>query len=313
MPLDPQVQAFLDEFNAIDPPPLETLTPQEAREMCVAEIEALGTPQAVAEVRDFTVPGPAGEIPVRLYKPESSGDGALPVLVYYHGGGWVVCNLDTHDTLCRQLANAVGCAVVAVDYRLAPEHKYPAATEDSYAATKWVTENAGTFGGDPARVAVGGDSAGGNLAAVVSLMARDRHEPMPVCQILIYPVTDYDLERPSYNENAQGYVLTKSAMRWFWDCYLERDEDGRRPYVSPIRAETLGGLPPALVITSEYDPLRDEGEAYAARLAEAGVPVEHTRYDGMIHPFIRRTAIFDKAKVAQKQVADTLKKAFWPR
>ncbi len=313
MPLDPQVQAFLDEIAALDPPPLETMTPDEAREMCIAEIEALGEPEAVAEVRDFTVPGPGGEVPVRLYKPESAGDEPLPVLVFYHGGGWVVCNLDTHDTLCRQLANAVGCAVVAVDYRLAPEHKYPAAVDDSYAAASWVMENAGTFGGDPARVAVGGDSAGGNLATVVSMMARDRGEPMPVCQILIYPVTDYDLERPSYLENAEGYVLTKAAMRWFFDCYFERDEDGYQPYASPIRAESLVGLPPALVITSEYDPLRDEGEAYAARLKEAGVPVKHTRYDGMIHPFIRRTAIFDKDKLAQKQITETLKKAFWPR
>jgi len=311
VPLDPQVQAFVDELNELDAPPLETLTPDEAREACIAEIEDLGTPEAVAEVRDFSVPGPAGKIPVRLYMPESSGGEALPVLVFFHGGGWVVCNLDTHDTLCRQLANAVGCAVVAVDYRLAPEHKYPAAVEDSYAATKWVMENADTFGGDPARVAVGGDSAGGNLATVVSLMARDRGESTPVCQILIYPVTDYDLERPSYDENAEGYVLTKAVMRWFWDCYLERDEDGYQPYASPIRAETLVGLPPALVITSEYDPLRDEGEAYAARLSESGVPVEQIRYDGMIHPFIRRTAVFDTAKVAQKQVADTLKKVFW--
>ena len=312
MPLDPQVQAFLDELNALDPPPLETLTPEEARQACIAEIEALGTPEAVAKVRNFSVPGPAGEIPVRLYKPESSGGGALPVLVFFHGGGWVVCNLETHDTVCRQLANAVGCAVVAVDYRLAPEHKYPAAAEDSYAATKWVAENAETFGGDPSRVAVGGDSAGGNLATVVCLMARERGAFMPVCQILLYPVVDYNFERPSYHENAEGYVLTESAMRWFWDCYLECDEDGYEPYASPIRAESLVGLPPALVITSEYDPLRDEGEAFAARLGESGVPVEHTRYEGMIHPFIRRTAIFDKAKLAQKQVADTLKKAFWP-
>jgi acetyl esterase len=312
VPLDPQVQTFLDELKALDPPPFETLTPEEARRICIAEIETLGTPQVVAEVRDFSVPGPGGEIPVRLYKPENSDEGALPVLVYFHGGGWVVCNLDTHDTLCRQLANAVGCAVVAVDYRLAPEHKYPAAAEDSYAATKWVAENAQTFGGDPDRVAVGGDSAGGNLATVVSLMARDRGPFMPVCQILLYPVTDHNFDRPSYRENAEGYVLTRSAMDWFWDHYLDCDEDGQQAYASPIRAETLVGLPPALVITSEYDPLRDEGEAYAARLRESGVAVQHTRYQGMIHPFIRRTAIFDKAKVAQKEIADMLKSAFWP-
>ena len=311
MPLDPQVRAFLDEFNALNAPPFETLTPEEAREMAVAEIEVLGMPQAVAEVRDFTVPGPAGKIPVRLYKPENAGDDLFPVFVYYHGGGWVVCDLDTHDMYCRQVANAVGCAVVAVDYRLAPEHKYPAAAEDSYAATKWVAENASTFGGDQARLAVGGDSAGGNLAAAVCLMARDRGRFMPIHQILVYPVIDYDFDRPSYRENAEGYLLTKSAMRWFWECYLERAEDGHQPYASPIRAETLIGLPPALVITSEYDPLRDEGEAFAARLGESGVPVELTRYDGMIHGFIRRTAIFDQAKTAQKQVADTLKEVFY--
>jgi acetyl esterase len=200
--------------------------------------------------------------------------------------------------------------VVSVDYRLAPEHKYPAAVDDAYAATEWVFARAQAIGADRRRVAVGGDSAGGNLAAAVSLMARDRAQFRPAFQVLIYPILDYDLNTASYRENGDGYLLTRDTMRWFWECYLSREEEGREPYASPLRAEDLRGLPPALVITAEYDPLRDEGEAYAGRLREAGVPVTLSRYDGMIHAFFRRTALFDKAKAAMREVGDALRQAF---
>ena len=306
--LDPQVRAFLDELESLDAPPLEALILEEARAAILADAEALGPPEPVAKVEDRTVPGPAGEIPIRVYAPE--GTGPFPVLVYYHGGGWVLGSIPSHDSVCCQIANAAGCLVVSVEYRLAPEHKYPAAVDDAYAATGWVVDSAGEIGADPRRVAVGGDSAGGNLAAAVCLMARDRAAFQPVLQVLIYPITDYNLNTPSYLENAEGYLLTRETMKWFWQCYLEREEDGSQPFASPLRAEDLSGLPAALVITAEYDPLRDEGEAYAARLRDAGVPVTLTRYDGMIHAFIRRTALFDQAKVAMREVSEALKQAW---
>jgi acetyl esterase len=228
-------------------------------------------------------------------------------LVFFHGGGWVVCNIDTHDTLCRSLANAARYIVVSVDYRLAPEHKFPAAVEDCLAATTWVRQAAGEIGVDPDHVVVGGDSAGGNLATVVSLLLRDAGQPLPRFQVLIYPVTDVCLETESYKANGEGYNLTRSMMQWFFDCYLNSAEDAADWRVSPLRARDLRGLPPALVITAEFDPLRDEGEAYAARLEEAGVPVTLTRYDGMIHPFIRRIHRFDQARAAFNQIVAALK------
>jgi acetyl esterase len=311
MAIDPQVQAFLDELNSLHAPPLHTLTPEEARAAVAADAGALGPAEPVARIQDRPVPGPGGEIPVRIYTPQ--GQGPFGVFVYYHGGGWVLGDIATHDNLCCQITNAVNCIVVSVDYRLAPEHKYPAAVDDAYAATRWVFDSAETFAGDPARVAVGGDSAGGNLAAAVCLMARDRAAFQPVLQVLIYPITDYNLNTPSYLENADGYLLTRDTMRWFWQCYLDREEDACQPYACPLRAEDLRGLPSALVITAEYDPLRDEGEAYAARLREAGAPVTLARYEGMIHAFVRRTAQFDKARAAVHEITEALKEAFSPR
>ena len=219
-------------------------------------------------------------------------------------------DLYTHDGVCRSLTNAAGCIVASVDYRLAPESKYPVAAEDSYAALLWIVANAARLGIDPRRVAVGGDSAGGNLSAVVALMARDRKGPALVYQALIYPVTNYDLDTPSYHENATGYVLTREAMRWFWRHYLAREEQGREPLASPLLAPNLTGLPPALVITAACDPLRDEGEAYAARLRDAGVPVTLTRYDGMFHGFVRMTRFLDKARAAVDEIGGSLRKAF---
>jgi acetyl esterase len=308
MPLDPQAQALVDELAKLNLKPIEDSTPEEARESMRSRTAGLGPFADVAAVTEHRVPVAGGEIPVRLYSP--GGAGPHPVLVFYHGGGWVIGDLYTHDGLCRTLTNAAGCVVASVDYRLAPESKYPVAAEDSYAALGWIVANAAQLGVDPRRVAVGGDSAGGNLSAVVALMARDRKGPALVCQALIYPVTNHDLDTPSYHENATGYVLTREAMRWFWRHYLAREEQGKEPLASPLLAPSLAGLPPALVITAECDPLRDEGEAYAARLRDAGVPVTLTRYNGMFHGFLRMTRFLDKARAAVDEVAGTLRKAF---
>jgi acetyl esterase len=308
MALDPQVQAFLDQVAAMNLPPLNTLSVAEAREAAAALSEMHGAPEPVASVDNLGVPGPGGEIPVRVYTPE--GSGPLPVLVYFHGGGWVIGDLETHDALCRTLANALSCAVVSVDYRLAPEHKFPAAAEDAYAATQWVAKNADQIGCDPRRIAVGGDSAGGNLAAVVTLLARDRGGPQLVFQLLICPLTDSSCDTVSCRENAEGYFLTLEMVRWFWNQYLSSDADRGNPYAAPLHAGDMRGLPPAMVLTAEFDPSRDEGEAYADRLRTDGVPVQLKRYDGMIHGFLRMGAMLDQARVAIEEVAANLQAAF---
>jgi acetyl esterase len=254
------------------------------------------------------IPGADGEISVRVYTPE--GTGPFPVLVYYHGGGWVIGNLDAYDPTCRALTNAARCVVVSIEYRLAPEHKFPAAPEDCYAALQWVGANADGINGDPMRIAIGGDSAGGNLTAVVAQMSRDRGGVRPVYQLLVYPVTDHGYDTPSYRENADDYLLTKDAMVWFWNHYLGSESDGNSPLASPLRADNLRDLPPALVITAEFDPLRDEGEAYAAKLRDAGVPVMLTRYDGMIHGFFSLGAVLDQGKNAMAEAAAGLRAAF---
>jgi acetyl esterase len=308
MTLDPQAQRVIEAIAALNLKPTEESTPEEARESLRSRTAALGPVEDVAAVADHRVPVAGGEITVRLYSP--GGRGPHPALVYYHGGGWVIGDLYTHDGLCRSLTNAARCAVLSVDYRLAPEWKYPVPVDDSYAALRWVVANAARLGVDPGRVAVGGDSAGGNLATVMALMARERGGPALVHQVLIYPATDHDLDTPSYGENATGYLLTREGMRWFWNHYLAHEAQGREPYASPLRAPSLAGLPPALVITAEHDPLCDEGEAYAARLRDAGVPVTLTRYTGMIHGFVRMTRILDKARTALDEIAGSLQKAF---
>jgi acetyl esterase len=230
--------------------------------------------------------------------------------VYVHGGGWVIGNLEAYDATCRALANAAGCIVVAMEYRLAPEHKFPAAPEDCYAAACWVADNATAMHGDPRRIAIGGDSAGGNLTAVVAQMARDRGRPALVYQLLVYPVTNYSFDTVSYRENADGYLLTRDAMEWFWNYYLRSAADGSNPLASPLRTNNLRGLPPAMVLTAEFDPLRDEGEAYAVRLREAGVPVTLKHYAGMIHGFFSLGAVLDQGKQAVADAAAALRTAF---
>jgi acetyl esterase len=310
MPLDQQTKALIDamqsagmvlEFEKMSAPDA-----RKAMDQMAAATRGPGEP--VARVEDRTIPSPDGPVLVRIYTPQ--GSAPLPVLVFYHGGGWVIGSLDSHDALCRKLTNAIGCVTVSVDYRLAPEAKFPAAAEDSYAATLWVSENAAALGVDPKRLAVGGDSAGGNLAAVVPLMARDRGRPPIAYQVLMYPVTDGSLETGSMRELAEGYFLTHGAMVWFWNHYVRDHKDRTNPYAAPIHATDLRGLPPALVITAEYDPLRDEGEAYATKLKAAGVPVSATRYEGTIHGFISMADNLDQGKKALSQVVSTLKAAF---
>lgn len=307
MALDHQAKFILEQLEAAGSPPMSSLSPEEAR--LSTDFSALaGQPEDVGQVENCTIPGPGGEIPIRIYTPK--GEGPFPSLVYYHGGGWVIGDLETVDVPCRLLTNRANCVVVSVDYRLAPEHKFPAAIEDAYAAAKWVVENGPSIQVDPSRVAVGGDSAGGNLAAVVSLMARDKNEIDLAYQLLIYPATNHSFETVSYRENADGYLLTKENTIWFWHHYLRNDEDGQNPYASPLLATDLSGLPPALVITAEFDPLRDEGEAYAQRLKEVGVQVEQTRYDGMIHGFFWMPGALAQGMDAINQAADALKLAF---
>lgn len=303
MSLHPQVTALMAKLTALGGLPVWEQTPQQAR----SRVRLPVVPEANAHIEDRVIPGPGGNLAVRIYRPAAKGP--LGVLVYFHGGGWVLNSVDTHDHICRALANAAGCIVVSVDYRLAPEHKYPAAVEDAFAATCWAAANATNFGGDPKRLAVGGDSSGGNLAAVTALLCRDRQGPTLCHQLLIYPVTDHNFETESYQQNAKGYVLTKRSMQWFWQHYLPNEASGANPYASPLRAD-LHSLPPALVITAEYDPLRDDGEAYAARLKEAGVPVECTQYAGMIHGFLVHMQLLDAGKQAISLAASHLQQAF---
>jgi len=309
MPLDPAVREFLDQAAALGIPAMHTLPVSEARELIVkrrAMLEA--TPEPVARIEDRTIPGSDGDIPIRLYAP--SDERGLPVLVFFHGGGWVIGSIDTHDLLCRALANRAGCAVVSVEYRLAPEARFPAAAEDAYAATAWVAEHGDDLGVDGRRVAVGGDSAGGNLAAAVSLMARDRGRPPLLFQLLLYPVTAADFETASYRECADGYGLSRADMIWFWDHYLPETAGRTNPYAAPLHADDLSGLPPALVIVAEYDPLCDEGEAFAARLHDAGVGTTLARYEGQIHGFVGNFTIMEQGRVAIDQIAEALRAAF---
>jgi acetyl esterase len=298
---------LLEANEAEDAPAIETLSPAEARQAALDALKATASPsEEIGRVEDMRIPNPAGPIPIRVYTP--AADGPFACLVYFHGGGWVVCDLDTHDAICRTIARQAGAVVVAVDYRLSPEHKFPAAVEDGYAATVWVAANAERLAVDPRRIAVGGDSAGGTLSTVVCLKSRDAGGPSLALQVLVYPVTNLaSFDTPSYGEFAEGYYLTRTEMEWFRGHYLARTEDALNPYASPLLAPDLRGLPPALVITAECDPLRDEGEAYAKRLSEAGVEMTCTRYGGMIHPFFSLGGVLSQGRRAIQQVAAALR------
>jgi len=307
MSLEPEIEALLARMAASGAPPLERQSVAEARRLHAASAATLhGPPVPVAAVTDRTIPGPAGDLRVRVYTPH--GEPPFPIVVWFHGGGWVVGTLDTFDPVCRALAAAVPAVVVAVDYRLAPEHRFPAAVEDCYAATLWASRNAAELGGAQQRLAVAGDSAGGNLAAVVALGGRDRGGPAIGFQLLVFPITDAGMDTASYREKADGYHLTAAGMRWYWSHYLG-DADGLVPDASPLRAAFVGALPPALVITAEHDPLRDEGEAYAARLRDAGVPAAVSRYPGMVHGFFRWRAVTAAADAAVQEAAAALRTA----
>ena len=308
MPVDPQAQAILDELEAKGFGSRTKVTPQAARK--IKAIPSAPGPQ-VARVEDRRIPGPEGDITLRVYTPP--GDGPFPILVWIHGGGWVIGSLEAADATSRRLALGANCVVASVDYRLAPEAKFPAAAEDCYAATAWVARNASDIGGDGRRIAVGGGSAGGNLAAVVPLMARDRGGPGITFQVLVYPATDRSLSTRSMEENASGYGLTRDDMAWYWEHYLKDEADASNPYAVPMLAKDLVGLPPALVITAEFDPLRDEGEAYARRLQEAGVPTTYTCDAGMIHIFFNLPDLLDKGAEAVSQTTAALKEAFGSR
>lgn len=298
MPVDPQIQALLELRAKL--PPLHTLSVADARaQMAARDMPGLRRPE-VASVVNRDMQGPAGSLPLRIYTP--FGEGPFPLMVFFHGSGFVVCSLDTHDGMCRNLCAGARCVVISVDYRLAPEHKFPAAPDDCLAATRWVAANAAALRGDGGRIMLAGDSAGGNLAAVTALRVRDEGGPPLAGQLLIYPVADYyDAATPSMTQNAEGYGLTRDGMIWFWNHYLRAPEDGAHPHASPSRAASLAGLPPALVVTAEYDPLRDEGEYYARALHAAGVPVEARRWDGMNHGFFFFPGIVDKATQAMDE------------
>ncbi len=314
-----EMQKVLDALKSLGGKPIETLTPEEARKQptpadAVKKVmEQLGkstTPDPSVTVKDMNIPGPLGEIPVHIYTP--SGAGPFPVMVYFHGGGFVIADTKTYDASPRALAKGANAIMVAVDYHRAPEHKFPAAPNDAYAAYTWVLQHAKEFNGDPSRVAVGGESAGGNLAAVVSMMARDKKATLPIHQLLVYPVTNNDMDNASYKTNAQSKPLNKAMMQWFFKYYAT-PQDGTNPYAVPMKAETLKGLPPATVITDEIDPLRTEGKEYAERLKKDGVAVTHEDYKGVTHEFFGMGAVVPEAKKAEDFAAGELKKAFAKR
>ena len=310
--LDPQAQQVCDLIVASGRPPIETLAPAEARAVYLASKAILQPdPPEVAVVRSLQAAGPAGPIPLRLYRGAgTAANRMLPALIYFHGGGWVIGDLESHDQVCRALANAMSAAVVAVDYRLAPEHKFPAAAEDAIAATLWIGANGARLGIDTERLAVAGDSAGGNLAAVVCLEARDKGGPTLAFQFLIYPGTDMGMTHPSHQAHAAQLPLTRAGMQWFIGHYLRGPADAADWRASPLRATSLEGLPPALVITAGFDPLRDEGEAYARALAKAGVPVTLERFAGQIHGFVTMGRIVADSGRAITLGASALRKAF---
>jgi len=306
MPVDPKIVELLAEAEKIDPRPIEALSVAEARARggSVNAAPALA-PEPVADVRDVVI-DTLPPISARLYRPRS---GTLPLLVYFHGGGWVVGSVAISDPFARALANASGCAVISVEYRLAPEDRFPAAADDAYASTRWSAEHAADLGIDASRIAVGGSSAGGNLAAVVALMARERGAPRVAFQLLHVPVLDHDFDTPSYRSNGTGFGLTLKGMRWFWDLYAPDPKMRDEPYASPLRAKDLSGLPPAHVVTAECDPLRDEGKAYAARLVEAGVATTYVEYPGMVHGFTGMAMAIPMARTAIDDMGAALRRA----
>jgi acetyl esterase len=306
--LDPQVEMMLDLLNDYDIT-LSADDVEKSRDQLDAMMELAGDdPVSVGEVTDVTIPAEGRDLPARAYVPD--GEGPFPTVAFFHGGGFVLGSLDGYDNFCRLLAKRSECLVVSVDYRLAPEHPWPAALEDTYAATQWLSNNAEQFSGDGNRLAVAGDSAGGNLSATVSLLARERGMPDIHSQILLYPATTYLEPMASRAENGSGYFLTAEDLVWFVKNYVENELDAYNPLAFPLSARDLSNLPPAFVLTNGFDPLRDEGIAYADRLREAGVSVEHTNYDSMIHGFLNMEGIVDRAHDGIDEISAYLRDGF---
>jgi acetyl esterase len=308
--LDPDAAAVFKAFQDAGRPPYESGTPAEARELYLkGRVVSNPEPPELKSVQPLAIPSPAGSIPARIYTPMilRQAAGMAPCLVFFHGGGWVIGDLDSHDVVCRKLADAGQLIVISVDYRLAPEHKFPAAVDDAITATAWIAANARQLGIDASKLSVGGDSAGGNLATVVSLAARDSNGPAISGQVLIYPATDFAMTHPSHREPETSILLTHSVIRWFRDHYLSGATDAADWRASPARATTLAGLPPAYVLTAGADPLRDEGDEYAQRLNDAGVPVTHRSFPGQFHGFITMGKLLQQANVAAAEIGDWLK------
>lgn len=316
---DPEMAAVLRVLVSSDPKPFYELppklarkhpTPADAVKLLLKERGESTDPEEVGGVDDRTFDGPAGDVKIRVYTPaRAAADQLLPVVLYIHGGGWVIADLDAYDASARAICNGAHCVVVSTHYRQAPEHKFPDAHEDTYAAYKWMRENARAIGGDPARVAVVGESAGGNMAAAVCVNARDEGVPLPLCQVLVYPIAGDDTNTESYREMAEAQPLNKPAMEWFFAQYLRTPQDGETPAISLDRAD-LSGLPPATIVNAELDPLRTEGELLERRFRESGVPVERRVFDGVTHEFFGMTPVLAKAREAQQYASQALRRAF---
>jgi len=310
--VDPQVKAYLELLASVGAPPLHALPAPQAR-IAYKKARAFAQPEPppVASSVALAADGPAGKIPLRSYRPFGSAASAvLPVLVFMHGGGWTIGDLDTHDVVCRELCNRARCAVISVDYRLGPEHRFPAAVDDTLAALRWIHANASALAIDPRRIAVGGDSAGGNLSAVAALVLRDAGGPKLALQLLIYPATDFRCNTRSHAENGSGYLLTREAIDYFTGCYLNGPHEVSDWRASPALAASFQHLPPAFILTAGYDPLRDEGAQYAELLRGAGVPVEYVNFEAQIHGFVTMSKVVDAAVVAFDRCAGALTRAF---
>ncbi|MDZ4739588.1 MAG: alpha/beta hydrolase [Alphaproteobacteria bacterium] len=311
MALDAIVKGLLDQMAADPAPKLWELPAAQGREVYRAMAQMLEPPDiAIGKCENLSIPGPGGQIKLRIYSPVAGGGDALPAVVFFHGGGWVIGDLDTHDALCRRIANEASARVVAVDYRLAPEHKFPAAAEDAFAATQWIEANATTLGIDPNCIAVAGDSAGGNLAAVVCQMAKQKGGPQIVIQLLIYPVTQLRANTVSMTALAEGYFLEKQTMDWFFDQYVPSDIDISDWRISPLAAKDVSGLPRAYIVTAGFDPLKDEGKAYADKLNLAGVAAFHIEYPTMVHGFFNMSGVLPTAREAITDATKALRQAF---
>lgn len=305
--LDPQARALLDQIAESGMPPIEAMTVRQAREVGAVLIGLQAPPPEVASVQHRFIPGPTADLPIRIYTP--TGEGPFPAIVYFHASGWVHHNIEISDPTVRGLTNDTGCVVVAVNYQKAPEHKFPVAFDDAWASTCWVAEHAAELGIDPARIAVAGESSGGQLATSVAIKARDEGAPALAYQVLICPNTDHDLDKPSAIEFAEGYLVQRETMRWYSSHYLSGPDDAKDWRASPLRADDLSGLPPALVVTAGCDPLRDDGRFYADRLREAGVPVTYSNYEGMIHCFWWMAGVLYEAKRLHEEIATAVRAA----